>query len=201
MKLTRLLFLSLVCPALAGAAEDLSIDWYTVAGGGGSTSAGEFSVSGTVGQPEAGMLMAYCCRLSLFGGYWSQFIDVNQPDGPRLCLHFTPTNTFLLSWPAYHADYLLQKKPAAVPGWSDITASPVVVEGENQVLLDDLFGYVTSVCTNFPSGEVVTNQGPWLTGFEWYLYYSSLGGIPPPNCWMPTFTTTNPSTLFRLRKQ
>jgi len=198
MKLTRLLFLSLACPVLAGAADSLSIDWYTVDGGGGSTSAGEFTISGTVGQPDAGMLMAYCCRLSLFGGYWSQFIDVNQPDGPRLCIRHTSTNTFLLSWPAYYADYLLQKRPAAVPGWNDIVAFPVVVEGENQVSLDDLAGWVTLVCTN--SGGFYTNQWP-STGFEWYSYSSSLGGLPPTTCLFPTFTATNPPTLFRLRKQ
>jgi hypothetical protein len=35
-------------------AQSYSIDWYKVAGGGGVSTGGVYSVSGTIGQPEAG---------------------------------------------------------------------------------------------------------------------------------------------------
>ncbi|HXR05029.1 MAG TPA: hypothetical protein VN836_10025, partial [Verrucomicrobiae bacterium] len=35
-------------------AQQYSIDWHKVAGGGGTSSGGTFAVSGTIGQPDAG---------------------------------------------------------------------------------------------------------------------------------------------------
>jgi hypothetical protein len=49
-----LLVLSLVLAALAAQAQQYSIDWYKVSGGGGTSTGGIYSVSGTIGQPEAG---------------------------------------------------------------------------------------------------------------------------------------------------
>jgi hypothetical protein len=201
--IARFLCLCLALPAIAGLADEaLSIDWYTVDGGGGATSAGEFTISGTVGQPDAGMLIPYCNCFSILGGYWSQFTDVDQPDGPRLCIRLTSTNTFLLSWRAYHVGYALEKMPTGAPSWNDVPATPVVVQGDNQVSIDDLAGWVTTVCTNPPGSDVlITNPPIHMTGFEWYRYLESLGGNPPANCWVPLYSVTNqPPTLFRLRK-
>jgi len=137
MKLTRLLFLSLVCPALAGAAESLSIDWYTVDGGGGSTSAGDFTLSGTVGQPDAGALIASGYDFAVFGGYWGQFGDVIPvpPERPVLSISFAGPNSLLLFWPASQAGYLVQKRLADAQSWNDLTTTPVVVGNEYQVAL------------------------------------------------------------------
>jgi hypothetical protein len=198
---TRRLFLWLAWAAMPGvAAEDLSIDWYTVDGGGGSTSAGEFTLSGTVGQTDAGMLVPFCCgNMSVLGGYWSQFIDVDQPDGPLLCISLTRTNTVLLSWRNYHAGYALQEKPAAAPSWNEVPATPLLVLADKHVPLDEFAGWVTLVHTN-QGGGPVTNSDLHLTGFGWYLYTNSLGGIPPPGCLPPVFCVTNAPTFFRLRK-
>jgi len=35
------------------AAQSYSIDWFTIDGGGGMSTGGVFSVSGTIGQPDA----------------------------------------------------------------------------------------------------------------------------------------------------
>ena len=35
-------------------AQTYSIDWYKIAGGGGTSTGGTYAVSGTIGQPEAG---------------------------------------------------------------------------------------------------------------------------------------------------
>src|SRR5690242_9846728 len=37
-------------------AQPFAVDWFTVDGGGGTSMGGVFSVSGTVGQPDAGRL-------------------------------------------------------------------------------------------------------------------------------------------------
>ena len=54
-------------PASSGG--DFELNWYTVDGGGGASQGGNYSVSGTVGQPDASSSVsdeAY----SLVGGYW-----------------------------------------------------------------------------------------------------------------------------------
>jgi hypothetical protein len=45
-----------------------SIDWWTADGGGGTSSGGDFTLSGTAGQADAGALSGG--GLSLQGGFW-----------------------------------------------------------------------------------------------------------------------------------
>ena len=40
--------------ATGALAQTYSIDWYTIDGGGGTSTGGVYSVSGTIGQPDAG---------------------------------------------------------------------------------------------------------------------------------------------------
>ena len=69
----RLLFLSLAALLLlsftlelASAGYDLS--WWTADSGGGHSSAGGYTLDGTAGQPDAGVLMSG--SYSLTGGFW-----------------------------------------------------------------------------------------------------------------------------------
>ena len=48
-----ILILSLLFPVI-GFAQAYSIDWYKIAGGGGTSTDGTYPVSGTIGQPDAG---------------------------------------------------------------------------------------------------------------------------------------------------
>src|ERR1051326_8545441 len=43
---------------LSSAHAQFSIDWYKVAGGGGTSTGGVYAVSGTIGQPDAGPTMS-----------------------------------------------------------------------------------------------------------------------------------------------
>jgi hypothetical protein len=52
----------------AGPTASYDIPWWTVEGGGGDSSAGQYTLSGTVGQMDAGVLSGTGYRLS--GGYW-----------------------------------------------------------------------------------------------------------------------------------
>jgi hypothetical protein len=61
--------------ALAGAAlspalahGQYTIDWCTIDGGGGDTFGGTFTLSGTIGQPDAGVHAGGTFQVS--GGYW-----------------------------------------------------------------------------------------------------------------------------------
>ena len=48
--------LAAILPATALRAQSYSIDWFSVDGGGGTSAGGVYSVSGTLGQPDAGTM-------------------------------------------------------------------------------------------------------------------------------------------------
>ncbi len=48
---------------------DPDLSWFTIDGGGGSSSGGTFSLMGTIGQPDAGATMTGG-SFSLNGGFW-----------------------------------------------------------------------------------------------------------------------------------
>lgn len=67
-KAVSLAFLALVASA-SSALGQLSIPWYTIDGGGGTSTGGSFTLSGTIGQPDAGVLTGG--NFTLTGGFWS----------------------------------------------------------------------------------------------------------------------------------
>ena len=76
---------ALLAPLLLIAA-DYSIDWFTIDGGGGTSTGGVYSVSGTIGQPDAGQMSAG--PFTLQGGFWSLYA-VQTPGAPLLSIEFT----------------------------------------------------------------------------------------------------------------
>jgi hypothetical protein len=55
--------------ALASAAEGYDLSWWTVAGGGGTSGADGYTLSGTIGQPDAGVALTND-GYTLVGGFW-----------------------------------------------------------------------------------------------------------------------------------
>ena len=68
----RALVLAFAVVVVAGAADpalaQLTLNRFTVDGGGGRSSAGPYALTGTIGQPDAGVLSA--SPLTLGGGFW-----------------------------------------------------------------------------------------------------------------------------------
>ncbi len=60
--------LMILALAPAAIAQDFAIDWYTIDGGGGTSTGGDFVLSGTIGQPDAGALTGG--DFALVGGFW-----------------------------------------------------------------------------------------------------------------------------------
>jgi len=102
-KLTFLLVLLLpaLCPA-----QNYSIDWYKIAGGGGTSAGGNYSVSGTIGQPDASSTMTGG-NYSLTGGFWSLISVVQTAGLPNLTIAYAG-NQVVVSWPDTGA-YTLQQ--------------------------------------------------------------------------------------------
>src|SRR3954453_3136086 len=85
--------------ALTASAQSYSINWYTIDGGGGTSTGGVYSVSGTIGQPDAGTQPMTGGNYSVTGGFWSLFA-VQTPGAPLLRIFLTTTNTAVVAWPA-----------------------------------------------------------------------------------------------------
>lgn len=69
----------LIAGALSsGAAGQLTIDWSTVDGGGGTSSGGGYQLRGTIGQPDASLVphtgdLGNSSYYALSGGFWPGF--------------------------------------------------------------------------------------------------------------------------------
>ena len=71
--------------ALTASAQTHSIDWFTIDGGGGTSTGGVYSLSGTIGQPDAGGPMTGG-SYSLVVGFWALPFAVQSVDAPLLSI-------------------------------------------------------------------------------------------------------------------
>ena len=70
--------------ASAAVTQEYHIDWYAVAGGGGSAQSTGFAIDGTVGQSTTGELEGEDYRVS--GGYWGAMMAPAPPPAQGLYL-------------------------------------------------------------------------------------------------------------------
>jgi hypothetical protein len=91
--------------ALKLCAQPYSIGWYNIPGGGGTSTGGTYSVSGTIGQPDASGAMSGG-NYSLTGGFWSLFA-VQTPGAPLLTITYS-SNQAIVSWPSSVTGWTLQ---------------------------------------------------------------------------------------------
>jgi hypothetical protein len=90
-------------------AQSYSINWFKVAGGGGTSTGGSYQVSGTIGQHDAGGPMIGG-NYSLTGGFWSAITVVQTPGAPRLTIALnSQLSTVTVSWPSSATNYALQQ--------------------------------------------------------------------------------------------
>ena len=72
-----------------------SINWSTTDSGGGTSTGGVFTVTGTVGQPDAGTMSGG--PFTLEGGFWGLIAAIQTPGAPLLSVWRTDTNTVVVS--------------------------------------------------------------------------------------------------------
>ena len=132
MRITTLLLLLL--GAVAANAQNYTIDWFSVDGGGGTSTGGVYAVSGTIGQPDAGTMSGG--NYTLTGGFWGILAAIQTPGSPLLRVQLTSTNTVLVAWPAPSTGFNLQHNTAlGTVNWLGVTNVPSVVGTENQVII------------------------------------------------------------------
>jgi hypothetical protein len=102
------LFALLLSVALAPdiRAQNYSIDWAAISGGGGSSTGSVYSVSGTIAQPAASGAMnggGY----SLTGGFWALYA-VQTAGAPLLSISIT-NSAVTVTWSSTTANWILQQ--------------------------------------------------------------------------------------------
>src|SRR5512138_2169118 len=116
---TRLALLGCLACAATALAQPYTIDWSTIDGGGGTSTGGVYSVSGTIGQPDAGTLSGG--PYTLTGGFWGIVAAVQTPGAPLLSITRNPDSSITVSWPAPATGWILEatdalpSSPAAWP--------------------------------------------------------------------------------------
>jgi hypothetical protein len=113
---------SLLClPAFA----QYAIDWHTMDGGGGTSTGAVYSVSGTIGQPDAGGPMTGG-NFSLTGGFWALPQAVQTPGAPTLYITNAGPGWATLWWtPSTGTNWVLQERLNLTTGaWSNAPSGP-----------------------------------------------------------------------------
>jgi hypothetical protein len=104
--MNKIIFIfTLLIPAFVHG-QTYSIDWFTIDGGGGASTGGVYSVSGTIGQHDAGGPMTGG-NYSVIGGFWSLYA-VQTLGAPVLSIKLTTTNTTQVYWTSPSTGYNLQ---------------------------------------------------------------------------------------------
>jgi hypothetical protein len=87
-------------------AQQYAIGWYKISGGGGTSTGGVYSVSGTIGQPDASGAMLGG-NYSVTGGFWSLIQVVQTPGAPLLSITYVG-NQAIVSWSPSATGWTLQ---------------------------------------------------------------------------------------------
>ena len=116
-----------------------SIDWFTIDGGGGTSTDGAYTVSGTIGQPDAGKMSGG--NFSLDGGFWGLIAAVQTPGSPLLSILRTTTNAVVVFWPLPSTGFVLQENPIVnTTNWTDVGTSPTTNGPNLQVVVPSPLG-------------------------------------------------------------
>lgn len=118
------------CLAMMASAQSYTIDWYKVAGGGGTSTGGTYTVSGTIGQPDASGAMSGG-NYSITGGFWALIQVVQTPGAPKLFISQSG-NTVTVYWQNVTGWTLHQSGNLTTPvaSWS-ASSSPTLTNGTN----------------------------------------------------------------------
>ena len=126
--------LSLALAAAGQAQTNYTIDWSTLDGGGGTSTGGVYTVSGTIGQPDAGAMSGG--NYTLASGFWGIVAAVQTPGAPYLWVALTPTNTVVVWWALPETSWELQATTNLVTTGSVWTGRAYVTNGANCVYIE-----------------------------------------------------------------
>jgi hypothetical protein len=118
---------------LSAQAQSYSINWYKVAGGGGTSTGATYQVSGTIGQPDASGAMTGG-NYSLTGGFWA-FISVLQTAGAPTLYISRAGSTVTVYWQNVSGWVLQQSSSINPPANWTVNSSWTTTNGTNYLNL------------------------------------------------------------------
>ena len=125
----------------AEALAQYSVNWHSVSGGGGTSAGGGYSVTGTIGQADAGTNDMSGGSYAVTGGFWSLLATVETPEAPTLKIFLTSTNTAIVYWPIPSTGFNLQQNASlSATNWALVNSPVQTVNGMNQVTISPLVG-------------------------------------------------------------
>jgi hypothetical protein len=111
-------------------AQSYAVDWHTIDGGGGTSTGGVYSVSGTIGQPDAGGPMTNG-QYSVTGGFWALPTAIQVSGAPTLTIVPATAGKATISWTPATPGFVLQETWSLSPAnWTNSTSgatNPIVV--------------------------------------------------------------------------
>jgi hypothetical protein len=117
LKMSAAVLLLTVAVGFYSMAQQYSIDWYKVPGGGGTSTNGQYSITGSIGQHDASGAMSGG-NYSVTGGFWSIISVVQTTGAPTLNISHSG-NTVTVYWQTVSGWSLQQNNDLALPGnWS-----------------------------------------------------------------------------------
>ena len=130
---TLILAWSLLLTA-TGFAQQYSIDWYKIAGGGGTSTGATYQVSGTIGQPDASGALTGG-SYSVTGGFWSLISVVQTAGLPNLVVTHSGGGV-IISWPDT-GNYTMQQNAnlALANGWATSGYTITTANGTNSITI------------------------------------------------------------------
>ncbi|HKX50078.1 MAG TPA: hypothetical protein VJQ48_06550 [Candidatus Binatia bacterium] len=118
---------ALLAIPLCLSAQNYKIEWYTIDGGGGTSSGGEYTLSGTIGQLDAGLVAGG--NYAIYGGFWGGAFAVQQVGSPTLFINLVGADV-RVSWNPNASGFVLEQSISLSPAaWS------AVAGGANGVVL------------------------------------------------------------------
>src|SRR5262249_4566734 len=100
-------------------AQPYTIDWFTIDGGGGTSTGGVYSLSGTIGQPDAGGPMTNG-QYSVTGGFWVLPTAIQVAGAPTLTIAAAGPGQAMISWSPNTPGFVLQQTALLSPAnWTN----------------------------------------------------------------------------------
>ncbi len=142
MKNKLLLTFGLLMAAVTVTIAQYAINWHTIDGGGGTSTGGVYSVSGTIGQPDAGPTMTNG-QYAVTGGFWALPTAVQTPGAPTLTIVPAGPNQAQIFWTPATPGFVLQETWVLAPAnWTNSLSgatNPVVVPASTPTKFYRLF--------------------------------------------------------------
>ena len=102
---------ALLLPSLANA--QYAIDWFTLDGGGDASRGGTFTLTGTIGQPDAGAVSGG--NYTLQGGFWPGIVVPATGETPTLSVQLSGAS-IVISWSPTVPGFSMEQSSTLLPG-------------------------------------------------------------------------------------